>query len=152
MGVRLDGVRAVRLGWPLIGAIVEPLHATLLLGSAFPTPPTAGHGTWSPAYGPPCMYAGPVSRLRVLGDTQHQTKIAFIEFMNAASAEAALKCSGALLGSLPVRVSPSKTPVRSEPAHRHGGAAQQQHQQVQLLQQAQQQLAAVPQHFYLPGL
>ena len=29
---------------------------------------------------------------------------------------AALNCSGALLGSLPIRVSPSKTPVRPEAA------------------------------------
>ena len=42
---------------------------------------------------------------------------------------AALNCSGALLGSLPIRVSPSKTPVRPEaapapaPAPTESGAA-----------------------------
>ena len=42
---------------------------------------------------------------------------------------AALNCSGALLGSLPIRVSPSKTPVRPEaapapaPAPAESGAA-----------------------------
>ncbi|KAK8945981.1 Polyadenylate-binding protein 2 [Platanthera guangdongensis] len=55
---------------------------------------------------------GPVFRLRVLGDYHHATRIAFIEFARAESAIAALNCSGAILGSLPLRVSPSKTPVR----------------------------------------
>lgn len=55
---------------------------------------------------------GPVSRLRLLGDYQHLTRISFVEFVYAESAMAALNCSGAILGSLPIRVSPSKTPVR----------------------------------------
>ncbi|CAI9768145.1 unnamed protein product [Fraxinus pennsylvanica] len=55
---------------------------------------------------------GEVYRLRLLGDYQHSTRIAFIEFVMAESAIAALNCSGAVLGSLPIRVSPSKTPVR----------------------------------------
>lgn len=55
---------------------------------------------------------GKVSKLRLLGDQKHSTRIAFVEFMAAESAMAALNCSGALLGSLPIRVSPSKTPVR----------------------------------------
>jgi len=55
---------------------------------------------------------GEVSRLRLLGDYQHSTRIAFVEFVLAESAMAALNCSGAILGSLPLRVSPSKTPVR----------------------------------------
>ncbi|EFN54155.1 hypothetical protein CHLNCDRAFT_13101, partial [Chlorella variabilis] len=55
---------------------------------------------------------GPVSKIRLLGDSQHSAKIAFIEFVTAESARAALKLSGALLGTLPLRVSPSKTPVR----------------------------------------
>ncbi|MBA0553962.1 hypothetical protein Golob_013098 [Gossypium lobatum] len=33
-------------------------------------------------------------------------------FLQAESAIAALNCSGAVLGSLPIRVSPSKTPIR----------------------------------------
>lgn len=55
---------------------------------------------------------GEVQRLRLLGDYQHSTRIAFVEFAMAESAIAALNCSGAVLGSLPIRVSPSKTPVR----------------------------------------
>ncbi|KAJ6887800.1 hypothetical protein NC652_028937 [Populus alba x Populus x berolinensis] len=35
-----------------------------------------------------------------------------LEYSHAESAIAALNCSGAVLGSLPIRVSPSKTPVR----------------------------------------
>ncbi|KAI8565130.1 hypothetical protein RHMOL_Rhmol03G0236900 [Rhododendron molle] len=55
---------------------------------------------------------GEVYRLRLLGDFHHSTRIAFVEFVMAESAIAALNCSGAVLGSLPIRVSPSKTPVR----------------------------------------
>ncbi|XP_012488665.1 polyadenylate-binding protein-interacting protein 11 isoform X1 [Gossypium raimondii] len=55
---------------------------------------------------------GEVYRLRLLGDYQHSTRIAFVEFVMAESAIAALNCSGVFLGSLPIRVSPSKTPVR----------------------------------------
>ncbi|CAN1299583.1 Polyadenylate-binding protein-interacting protein 11 [Linum perenne] len=55
---------------------------------------------------------GEVYRLRLLGDYHHYTRIAFVEFVQAESAIAALNCSGMILGSLPLRVSPSKTPVR----------------------------------------
>ncbi|PIA41616.1 hypothetical protein AQUCO_02200212v1 [Aquilegia coerulea] len=55
---------------------------------------------------------GEVSRLRLLGDHVHSTRIAFVEFVMAESAIIALNCSGMILGTLPVRVSPSKTPVR----------------------------------------
>ncbi|PSS16041.1 Polyadenylate-binding protein [Actinidia chinensis var. chinensis] len=55
---------------------------------------------------------GEVSRLRLLGDNVHSTRIAFVEFAVAESAIAALNCSGRLLGTQPIRVSPSKTPVR----------------------------------------
>ncbi|KFK45036.1 hypothetical protein AALP_AA1G335900 [Arabis alpina] len=57
-------------------------------------------------------FCGEVYRLRLLGDYQHSTRIAFVEFIMAESAIAALNCSGVVLGSLPIRVSPSKTPVR----------------------------------------
>ncbi|KAJ4835892.1 Polyadenylate-binding protein-interacting protein 10 [Turnera subulata] len=57
-------------------------------------------------------FCGEVHRLRLLGDYHHLTRIAFVEFAAAESAIAALNCSGAVLGSLPIRVSPSKTPVR----------------------------------------
>ncbi|KAI4333397.1 hypothetical protein L6164_018218 [Bauhinia variegata] len=55
---------------------------------------------------------GEVTRLRLLGDHVHSTRIAFVEFAMAESAIIALNCSGMLLGSQPIRVSPSKTPVR----------------------------------------
>lgn len=55
---------------------------------------------------------GEVARLRLLGDYRHSTRIAFVEFVQAECAMAALNCSGAILGSMPLRVSPSKTPVR----------------------------------------
>ncbi|CAN4102311.1 unnamed protein product [Withania somnifera] len=57
-------------------------------------------------------FCGEVHRLRLLGDYHHSTRIAFVEFFMAESAIVALNCSGAILGSLPIRVSPSKTPVR----------------------------------------
>jgi len=57
-------------------------------------------------------FCGEVHRLRLLGDYHHSTRIAFVEFAVAEGAIAALNCSGAVLGSLPIRVSPSKTPVR----------------------------------------
>ncbi|KAG2676267.1 hypothetical protein I3843_12G045500 [Carya illinoinensis] len=55
---------------------------------------------------------GEVTRLRLLGDHVHSTRIAFVEFELAESAITALSCSGMLLGTQPIRVSPSKTPVR----------------------------------------
>ncbi|CAH2064655.1 unnamed protein product [Thlaspi arvense] len=60
------------------------------------------------------MLCGEVHRLR-LGDYHHQTRIAFVEFAMAESAIAALHCSGVVFGALPIRVSPSKTPVRPHP-------------------------------------
>ncbi|XP_010529671.1 PREDICTED: polyadenylate-binding protein-interacting protein 11-like isoform X2 [Tarenaya hassleriana] len=58
---------------------------------------------------------GEVYRLRLLGDFHQSTRIAFVEFVMAESAIAALNCSGVVLGSLSIRVSPSKTPVRPRP-------------------------------------
>ncbi|KAL0864240.1 hypothetical protein Bca101_043358 [Brassica carinata] len=55
---------------------------------------------------------GEVTRIRLLGDQLHSTRIAFVEFAMAESAVGALNCSGVVLGSQPIRVSPSKTPVR----------------------------------------
>ncbi|CAN4104346.1 unnamed protein product [Withania somnifera] len=55
---------------------------------------------------------GEVSRLRLLGDQVYSTRIAFVEFVMAESAIMALNCCGQILGSLRIRVSPSKTPVR----------------------------------------
>eukprot|EP00798_Chlamydomonas_sp_ICE-L_P028785 gene28785-31973_t len=59
---------------------------------------------------------GPVSCIRLLTDRIHHTSTAFVEFVDADSAVAALNCSGAQIGSLPIRVAPSKTPVRPEAA------------------------------------
>ncbi|GAA0158074.1 RNA splicing factor [Lithospermum erythrorhizon] len=58
------------------------------------------------------IFCGEVRHLRILGDYNHSTRIAFVEFVMAESAILALNFSGAVLGSLPIRVSPSKTPVR----------------------------------------
>jgi len=73
---------------------------------------------------------GHISRLRLLGDHAHATRIAFVEFESADAAVSALNCSGAVLGSLPIRVSPSKTPVRPSAAgsagHKHAVARAQQ--------------------------
>ncbi|KAI7751750.1 hypothetical protein M8C21_009192 [Ambrosia artemisiifolia] len=55
---------------------------------------------------------GEVSRIRLLGDHVHSTRIAFVEFVMAESAILALDCCGQTLGTQPIRVSPSKTPVR----------------------------------------
>ncbi|KAJ9173294.1 hypothetical protein P3X46_016445 [Hevea brasiliensis] len=52
---------------------------------------------------------GEVQRMRVLQDYHPWTSIAFVEFTEAESAIAALKFSGTVLGSLPIRVNPSKT-------------------------------------------
>ncbi|KAK8560952.1 hypothetical protein V6N13_026387 [Hibiscus sabdariffa] len=57
-------------------------------------------------------FCGEVQRLRILKDSHHPTHSTFVEFTTAASAIAALNCSGIVLGLLPIRVAPSKTPVR----------------------------------------
>ena len=50
-----------------------------------------------------------MSKIRLLGDSQHSAKIAFIEFVTAESARAALKLSSALLGTLPLQGSKHHT-------------------------------------------
>lgn len=60
---------------------------------------------------------GEVSCLRLLGDHQQFTRKAFVQFVMAESAMSALSCSGAILGGLPIRVSPSKTPLRYNNGH-----------------------------------
>uniref|UniRef100_A0ACD5Y3E5 Uncharacterized protein n=1 Tax=Avena sativa TaxID=4498 RepID=A0ACD5Y3E5_AVESA len=57
-------------------------------------------------------YFGLVSRLRLLGHESHATQIAFIEFVEASGAIVALSSSGIYADGLPIRVSPSKTPIR----------------------------------------
>ncbi|KMZ67220.1 hypothetical protein ZOSMA_271G00180 [Zostera marina] len=55
---------------------------------------------------------GQVAQLKLLGDGKFPTRIAFIEFVMAKSAVAALNCSGIMLGNCSIRISPSKTPIR----------------------------------------
>eukprot|EP01024_Parvocaulis_polyphysoides_P047331 TRINITY_DN4487_c1_g1_i2.p2 TRINITY_DN4487_c1_g1~~TRINITY_DN4487_c1_g1_i2.p2 ORF type:complete len:365 (+),score=67.13 TRINITY_DN4487_c1_g1_i2:178-1272(+) len=73
---------------------------------------------------------GKVNKIRLLADDNHNTAIAFVEFVTPETASVALaNCQGALMGCLPLRVSPSKTPVRSEEEDRLLKEAQQQQQQ-----------------------
>ncbi|KMZ76181.1 hypothetical protein ZOSMA_105G00080 [Zostera marina] len=55
---------------------------------------------------------GQVAQLKLLGDGHFPTRIAFIEFVMAESAAAALNCNGVMLGNCSIRISPSKTPIR----------------------------------------
>ncbi|CAN4103048.1 unnamed protein product [Withania somnifera] len=55
---------------------------------------------------------GEVSRLRLLGDQVHSTRIAFVEFVMAESAIMALDCCGQILGSQRIRVMHSKVPLK----------------------------------------
>ncbi|KAK1366393.1 Polyadenylate-binding protein-interacting protein 11 [Heracleum sosnowskyi] len=57
-------------------------------------------------------FCGEVVCMRLLGDEHHSTHIAFVEFTTAESAIAAHNCSGVVMGSFPIRINPSKTPVR----------------------------------------
>ncbi|KAL6659541.1 hypothetical protein ACP70R_003581 [Stipagrostis hirtigluma subsp. patula] len=72
---------------------------------------------------------GEVYRLRLLGDYHHSTRIAFVEFVMAESATAALNCSGVILGSLPIsepledsRASPCASPADALDVVGTGGA------------------------------
>eukprot|EP01024_Parvocaulis_polyphysoides_P028067 TRINITY_DN25389_c0_g2_i2.p1 TRINITY_DN25389_c0_g2~~TRINITY_DN25389_c0_g2_i2.p1 ORF type:complete len:421 (-),score=54.68 TRINITY_DN25389_c0_g2_i2:742-2004(-) len=57
---------------------------------------------------------GKVARVKMFVDGTSNTSTAFLEFVTPESANAALKkCQGALMGCLPLRVSPSKTPIRT---------------------------------------
>jgi hypothetical protein len=47
---------------------------------------------------PVSLFAGPINKIRLLGDEKHETKKAFIEFETAVAAERSLACSGMLLG------------------------------------------------------
>ncbi|KAK8970276.1 hypothetical protein KSP40_PGU017276 [Platanthera guangdongensis] len=60
---------------------------------------------------------GEVSRLRLLGDNVHSTRIAFVEFIQAESAILALNCSGMLLGSLPIRQVLKSSVIIQQPSH-----------------------------------
>lgn len=61
---------------------------------------------------PACAPAGPVAKIRLLGDTAHASKIAFIEFATAESARGALKLSGALLGAFRWPAGGGRAPCR----------------------------------------
>ncbi|XP_047320300.1 polyadenylate-binding protein-interacting protein 9-like [Impatiens glandulifera] len=54
---------------------------------------------------------GEITRMKFLGDALHPTQTAFVEFATVESATMALECNGRVLGDLPIRVSPSKTPI-----------------------------------------
>uniref|UniRef100_A0A0D3H520 RRM domain-containing protein n=1 Tax=Oryza barthii TaxID=65489 RepID=A0A0D3H520_9ORYZ len=56
---------------------------------------------------------GQVFRLKLLGDDGHPTRIAFIEFAEVDGAINALNSSGIFASGQPIRVCPSKTPIRS---------------------------------------
>ncbi|KAI7736741.1 hypothetical protein M8C21_028040 [Ambrosia artemisiifolia] len=58
---------------------------------------------------------GEVSHIRLSRDHAH-SRIAFVEFVTAESAIMALDCSKQTLGTRPIRVSPSKTPIRARVA------------------------------------
>lgn len=58
-------------------------------------------------------------------------KHSFVEFQDAKAAQTALACSGALLGSCLIRVSPSKTPIRRQLNSKKTNSVQQQEQQQQ---------------------
>ncbi|XP_063936531.1 polyadenylate-binding protein-interacting protein 12 [Daucus carota subsp. sativus] len=56
-------------------------------------------------------FCGKVLCLRVFDNRHYPTCAAFVEFATSESAVAALNCSGFVLGALPIRVNPSKTPI-----------------------------------------
>ncbi|KAM3256894.1 hypothetical protein ACQJBY_049347 [Aegilops geniculata] len=58
-------------------------------------------------------YFGSVSHVKFLGHNNHATQIAFIEFMEVSGAIIALSSSGIYMRGLPIRVVPSKTPIRT---------------------------------------
>ncbi|KAI7744719.1 hypothetical protein M8C21_027631 [Ambrosia artemisiifolia] len=58
---------------------------------------------------------GEVSHIRLSRDHAH-SRIAFVEFVTAESVTMALDCSKQTLGTRPIRVSPSKTPIRARVA------------------------------------
>ena len=56
---------------------------------------------------------GAVSRIHLQSNSRRDTAVAFIEFVEAHSAALALTIVGNIVGQLPVRVSPSKTPLKA---------------------------------------
>lgn len=79
----------------------RPVSRPANAAACHPTPllPFLSHPPQSPR--PRCtLAAGPVSKLRLLADTHHSSKIAFVEFADLGGALKALDCSGALLGAL----------------------------------------------------
>eukprot|EP01025_Chloroclados_australasicus_P044007 TRINITY_DN4738_c0_g1_i4.p1 TRINITY_DN4738_c0_g1~~TRINITY_DN4738_c0_g1_i4.p1 ORF type:complete len:460 (-),score=50.06 TRINITY_DN4738_c0_g1_i4:2710-4089(-) len=59
------------------------------------------------------LCGGEIAVLRLLGDKEHPTRIAFVEFRNKECAAVALNVlSGYTIGGVAIRVAPSKTPVR----------------------------------------
>ena len=67
---------------------------------------------------------GPVARVHVTRMQRQSTAAAFVEFADVLGADRALSCGGARIRHLPIRVSPSKTPLQTrEPrgGQRHAG-------------------------------
>ena len=66
---------------------------------------------------------GPVICMHQQLNNRRDTQVAFIEFAEASSAMTALGCSGQLIGSRQVRVSPSKTPLKVNTARLSTGSS-----------------------------
>lgn len=65
---------------------------------------------------------GPISGIHLQMSTRKNAQVAFVEFADAGSAETATRHSGLRVGTRVVRVTPSKTPLRSQRESDGGGA------------------------------
>jgi hypothetical protein len=65
--------------------------------------------------------AGAVARMHLHGNPRNNTKVAFVEFETLESATAALACAGQVMHNRALRVSASKTPLRSNTGGGNGG-------------------------------
>ena len=65
---------------------------------------------------------GPISGIHLQMSTRKNAQVAFVEFADAGSAETATRHSGLRVGTRVVRVTPSKTPLRSRRESDGGGA------------------------------
>jgi RNA recognition motif-containing protein len=61
---------------------------------------------------------GPITNLRLCGDSNHSTRFAFVEFANSTAAEAALSLNQLHIGSSALRVAMAKAPINKSPAPR----------------------------------
>ena len=74
-------------------------------------------------------FAGAVSRLHVQTKQYAAANVAFVEFVEAKSAGAALRLTGRRLGNRSIRVNPSKTPLRTMRKSAHAASEHHRHQQ-----------------------